>query len=92
MNISSGLYQAHHDLEPVADPQGRRVVGRGRPVCESADVSEARRFRRSPARPDRLRTAGAYGMGWLAYNAARARRILVTGDPAIIRAREVIID
>jgi diaminopimelate decarboxylase len=92
--IRPALYDAHHDLEPVAPPRrGSEVVDVVGPVCESADVL-AKRRRVSPLRTGDLvvlRTAGAYGMAMASQYNARPRpaEILVDGRSwRVIRARE----
>ena len=92
--LRPALYQAHHDLEPVARPRkGAEVVDVVGPVCESADVLARRRRLPPLAGGDLivLRTAGAYGMAMASQYNARPRppEILVDGRSwRIIRARE----
>ena len=92
--LRPALYQAHHDLEPVARPRkGAEVVDVVGPVCESADVLAKRRRLPPLAGGDLivLRTAGAYGMAMASQYNARPRppEILVDGRSwRIIRARE----
>jgi len=92
--LRPALYQAHHDLEPVARPRkGAEVVDVVGPVCESADVL-AKRRRLPPLEGGDLivlRTAGAYGMAMASQYNARPRppEVLVDGRSwRIIRARE----
>ena len=92
--LRPALYQAHHDLEPVARPRkGAEVVDVVGPVCESADVL-AKRRRVPPLETGDLivlRTAGAYGMAMASQYNARPRppEVLVDGRSwRIIRARE----
>jgi diaminopimelate decarboxylase len=92
--LRPALYQAHHDLEPVARPRrGAEVVDVVGPVCESADVLAKRRRLPPLAGGDLivLRTAGAYGMAMASQYNARPRppEVLVDGRSwRIIRARE----
>jgi len=93
--VRPSLYGAHHDIELVADPAGRReatldVVG---PVCESSDFLAQGRRMPLPERGDLLcvRSAGAYGFAMASnYNARpRAAEVLVDGDVArLVRRRE----
>ena len=93
--VRPSLYGAHHDIEPVADPAGRRettldVVG---PVCESSDFLAQGRRMAEPERGDLLciRSAGAYGFAMASnYNARpRPAEVLVDGDTAhLVRRRE----
>jgi len=92
--LRPALYQAHHELEPVARPRkGTEVVDVVGPVCESADVL-AKRRRLPPLEGGDLivlRTAGAYGMAMASQYNARPRppEVLVDGRSwRIIRARE----
>ena len=92
--LRPALYQAHHDLDPVARPRkGAEVVDVVGPVCESADVL-AKRRRLPPLEGGDLivlRTAGAYGMAMASQYNARPRppEVLVDGRSwRIIRARE----
>jgi diaminopimelate decarboxylase len=92
--IRPALYQAHHEILPVAQARGATapvdVVG---PVCESGDF-----FARDRALPKlkpgdlvALLDAGAYGMSQASnYNTRpRAAEVLVDGDEArVIRRRE----
>jgi diaminopimelate decarboxylase len=97
--IRPALYQAHHEILPVAQARGSAqapvdVVG---PVCESGDF-----FARDRALP-KLRAgelavlldAGAYGMSQSSnYNTRpRPAEVLVDGDTArLIRRRETLRD
>ncbi|MBS2021018.1 MAG: diaminopimelate decarboxylase [Deltaproteobacteria bacterium] len=92
------LYQAHHELEPVARPRTRiervDVVG---PVCESADVlAKARRIPHLlSGELVAIRTAGAYGMSMASnYNARpRPAEVLVSGKTyKVVRERETLED
>jgi diaminopimelate decarboxylase len=92
------LYEAHHELEPVARPRrGKEVVDVVGPVCESADVLARRR---SVAPLDAgdllvLRTAGAYGMAMASQYNARPRpaEVLVDGRSwRVVRQRETYKD
>lgn len=92
------LYDAHHDIEPVAAPRDETVlvdvVG---PVCESSDFL-ARKRRLPAVEPGELlaiRSAGAYGFAMSSnYNARpRAAEVLVDGDRALLaRRRETYED
>jgi diaminopimelate decarboxylase len=96
--IRPALYQAHHEIVPVAAPRKRRmvadVVG---PVCESGDFFA--RDRELPALEPgdlvALLDAGAYGIGLGSnYNTrSRPAEILVRGRKAtLIRRRETVSD
>jgi diaminopimelate decarboxylase len=94
--IRPALYQAHHEILPVAKGRGVTakvdVVG---PICESGDF-----FAHDRAMPKvkaaelvLLLDAGAYGMSQASnYNTrARAAEVLVDGDKArLIRRRETL--
>ncbi|HYG69895.1 MAG TPA: diaminopimelate decarboxylase [Anaeromyxobacteraceae bacterium] len=92
------LYEAHHDIEPVAAPRAETVVcdvvG---PVCESSDFL-ARKRRLPVVEAGELlavRSAGAYGFAMSSnYNARpRAAEVLVDGDRArLARRRETYAD
>lgn len=99
--IRPALYQAHHEILPVAQPRKSSVadapvdvVG---PVCESGDF-----FARDRPMPPLkagdlvvLLDAGAYGMSQASnYNTRpRAAEVLVDGDAAkLIRRRETFTD
>jgi diaminopimelate decarboxylase len=92
--LRPALYQAHHEVEPVARPRrGHEVVDLVGPVCESADVLARRRRLPPLATGDLviLRTAGAYGMAMASQYNARPRpaEVLVDGRSwRVIRARE----
>jgi diaminopimelate decarboxylase len=92
--LRPALYEAHHEIEPVARPRrGSEVVDVVGPVCESADVLARRRRLPPLATGDLvvLRTAGAYGMAMASQYNARPRpaEVLVDGRSwRIIRARE----
>ncbi|TMB14033.1 MAG: diaminopimelate decarboxylase [Deltaproteobacteria bacterium] len=92
--LRPALYQAYHEVEPVARPRrGTEVVDVVGPVCESADVL-AKRRRVPPLEAGDLlvlRTAGAYGMAMASQYNARPRpvEVLVEGRSwRVIRARE----
>ncbi len=88
------LYDAHHEIEPVAKPRrGSDVVDVVGPVCESADVLAKRRRLPTVEAGDLLvvRTAGAYGMAMASQYNARPRpaEVLVDGRSwRVIRSRE----
>jgi diaminopimelate decarboxylase len=96
--IRPALYQAHHEILPVAKTNGKSepvdVVG---PVCESGDF-----FARDRALPKvkagdlvALLDAGAYGMAQASnYNTRmRPAEVLVDGESAkLIRRRETLKD
>jgi diaminopimelate decarboxylase len=96
--IRPALYQAHHEIVPVRQRQGRAlvvdVVG---PVCESGDFF-ARDRKLAPVAPGDLVVlldAGAYGMAQSSnYNSRpRAAEVLVEGQRArLIRRRETMAD
>jgi diaminopimelate decarboxylase len=94
--LRPALYEAHHDIRPVAPRRGKRavadVVG---PVCESTDVLGAARSLPPLHQGDLLAvmTAGAYGMSMAStYNARpRAAEVLVDGSSyRVIRRRETL--
>jgi len=94
--IRPALYQAHHEILPVAKGRGTSakvdVVG---PVCESGDFfAHDRKMPRVKAGELMLvLDAGAYGMSESSnYNTrARAAEVLVDGDEArLIRRRETL--
>lgn len=96
--IRPALYQAWHDIEPVAAPRPERavvdVVG---PVCESGDFFAKARELPALAADDLivLRSAGAYGMAMASNYNSRPRPAEVLVDGArfdIIRARESFDD
>ncbi len=94
--IRPALYNAHHEIRPVAEPAGNvppetvDVVG---PVCESADFLAKERALAPVAEGDLLAvlSAGAYGFAMASnYNARpRAAEVLVAGDRfQVVRRRE----
>lgn len=98
--IRPSLYQAHHEIRPVAEPlRGARpvtadVVG---PVCESADFIAKARSLPPLERGDlvAILSAGAYGFAMASnYNARpRAAEVLVHGKAfTVVRARETYED
>jgi diaminopimelate decarboxylase len=97
--VRPAFYGAHHDIELVGDPAGRKeivadVVG---PVCESSDFLARKRRQPAPEAGDLLciRSAGAYGFAMSSnYNARpRAAEVLVDGDRALLaRERETYDD
>jgi len=97
--IRPALYQAHHEIVPVARPKGARkitvdIVG---PVCETGDFF-ARDRELPPVRPGDLLAildAGAYGQALASnYNSrSRPAEVLVQGKRArLIRRRETTAD
>jgi diaminopimelate decarboxylase len=97
--IRPALYQAYHEIVPVAARRGRKtivadVVG---PVCETGDFF-ARDRELAPVKPGELLAildAGAYGMSLASnYNSRpRAAEVLVDGRRArLIRRRENLED
>jgi diaminopimelate decarboxylase len=97
--IRPALYQAHHEIVPVAPYRGSRritadIVG---PVCETGDFF-ARDRELSPVRPGDLVAildAGAYGQSLSSnYNSRpRPAEVMVEGKRArLIRRRETIPD
>jgi len=97
--IRPALYQAHHEILPVAEPRGTGVgvvdvVG---PVCESGDFFARDRAlpRVKPGDLVVLLDAGAYGMSLSSnYNTrVRPAEVLVDGAEAkLIRRRETFKD
>jgi diaminopimelate decarboxylase len=97
--IRPSLYQAHHEILPVAQPRaaGASIVDVVGPVCESGDF-----FARDRALPKVkpgdlivLLDAGAYGMALSSnYNTrTRPAEVLVDGaDVKLIRRRETLKD
>jgi diaminopimelate decarboxylase len=96
--IRPALYQAHHEILPVAKTRGAaNVVDVVGPVCETGDF-----FARDRALPKvkpgelvLLLDAGAYGMAQSSnYNTrTRPAEVLVDGDQAkLIRRRETLRD
>jgi len=96
--IRPALYQAWHDIEPVAGPStDRGVVDVVGPVCESGDFFAKDRELPVLAADELvvLRSAGAYGMAMASnYNSrTRPAEVLVDGDDFhVIRARESLDD
>lgn len=97
--IRPALYQAYHEIVPVAPPRPKRrivadIVG---PVCETGDFF-ARDREIAPLRPGDLVAvldAGAYGMSLASnYNSRpRAAEVLVDGTRArVVRRRETLKD
>jgi diaminopimelate decarboxylase len=96
--IRPALYQAHHEIVPVAPRAGRsRTVDIVGPVCESGDFF-ARDRKLAPVEAGDLLAlldAGAYGMAQASnYNTrVRPAEVLVDGKRArLIRRRETIED
>ncbi|MFP5235437.1 MAG: diaminopimelate decarboxylase [Acidobacteriota bacterium] len=96
--IRPALYQAHHEIVPVAPAKGRaRAVDIVGPVCETGDFFARDRKLAPVASGDLLAVldAGAYGMAQSSnYNTRmRPAEVLVTGKRAeLIRRRETIAD
>jgi diaminopimelate decarboxylase len=96
--LRPALYDAHHEIEPVAKSNGRsEVVDVVGPVCESTDVLARGRKLPRVAEGDLLvlRTAGAYGMSMSSqYNGRpRAAEVLVEGSSfRVVRRRETYAD
>lgn len=96
--IRPALYQAHHEIVPVALRRGKsRVVDIVGPVCETGDFF-ARDRKLAPVHPGdlvALLDAGAYGMAQSSnYNTRpRPAEVLVEGKQhRLIRRRETIAD
>lgn len=96
--IRPALYQAHHEIVPVASRPGRaRTVDVVGPVCESGDFF-ARDRKLAPVEPGdlvALLDAGAYGMAQSSNYNTRLRpvEVLVEGRKArLIRRRETMDD
>jgi diaminopimelate decarboxylase len=96
--IRPALYQAHHDIVPVAPRAGKqRIVDVVGPVCESGDFFAHDR-KLPPLMPGDLVAvldAGAYGMAQSSnYNTRfRPAEVLVEGARArLIRRRETMAD
>lgn len=96
--IRPALYDAHHEIEPVARPRRTRelvdVVG---PVCESGDfLAKDRQLPRVlPGEVLAVRSVGAYGFSMASnYNSRpRAAEVLVDGGRfRVIRERETYKD
>jgi diaminopimelate decarboxylase len=97
--IRPALYDAHHDIIPVAEPAGDAhlsemdVVG---PICESGDTLATRRALPPIAAGDLLavRTVGAYGAVMSsAYNArALPPEVLVKGDAFHVVRKRISVD
>ncbi len=98
--IRPALYDAHHDIVPVAHPPAGAkpkkvdVVG---PVCETSDIFAVQRALPVPQAGDLLaiRSAGAYGASMASnYNARLlVPEVMVSGKQhAIIRARQTYDD
>jgi diaminopimelate decarboxylase len=97
--IRPALYQAHHEMIPVAVPNGdaRVVADVVGPVCESGDFFA--RGRELPAMHAgdlvAIKTAGAYGFVLASNYNSRPRpcEVLVRGDQAVVvRQRETYED
>jgi diaminopimelate decarboxylase len=96
--IRPALYQAHHEIVPVRQRQGKmRAVDVVGPVCETGDFF-ARDRELKPLKPGdliALLDAGAYGMAQSSnYNSRpRPAEVLVEGAKArLIRRRETMAD
>jgi diaminopimelate decarboxylase len=99
--IRPALYNAHHEIRPVAEPAAgdaeRETVDVVGPVCESGDFLAKERSL-PPVAEDALlavMSAGAYGFAMASnYNARpRAAEVLVTGDRfQVVRRRETYED
>lgn len=98
--IRPTLYEAHHDILPVAEPKGTPrleladVVG---PVCETGDYFAEQRLLAIPKPGDLLvlRTAGAYGAAMSSnYNARLlVPEVMVKGTQhSVIRPRQTYDD
>jgi diaminopimelate decarboxylase len=98
--IRPALYQAHHEIVPVAQPRGATpqitadIVG---PVCESGDFFARDRMlpKVKPGDLILLLDAGAYGMALSSnYNTrARPAEVLIDGaEVQLIRRRETMKD
>jgi diaminopimelate decarboxylase len=98
--IRPSLYQAHHEIVPVAQPRGSTaqitadIVG---PVCESGDFFARDRMlpKVKPGDLVLLLDAGAYGMALSSnYNTrARPAEVLIDGaDAQLIRRRDTMKD
>lgn len=97
--IRPALYDAHHEIVPVAEPPANAhlkemdVVG---PICETGDTFAQRRLLPEIAAGDLLafRTAGAYGAVMAsAYNArSLPPEILVKGDAFHVARERIGVD
>jgi diaminopimelate decarboxylase len=96
--IRPTLYEAHHEIEPVAKPRRKKevvdVVG---PICESGDFFAKDRLLPELVHDDLaiIRSVGAYGYSMASnYNSRpRAAEVLVEGDRfRVIRERETYKD
>jgi diaminopimelate decarboxylase len=91
--IRPTLYEAHHDIRPVAERSGARIVADvAGPVCESGDFFALDREMEEPQPGDLLAimTAGAYGAVQAGtYNTrALVPEVLVSGSQwALVRPR-----
>jgi diaminopimelate decarboxylase len=94
--IRPALYEAWHDIVPVAEPRAREaaiydVVG---PVCESADIlGTGRSLAVAPGDLLAILSAGAYGMVMASNYNTRPRppEVMVEGGRArLVRARESV--
>src|SRR6202040_3728108 len=91
--IRPTLYEAHHDIRPVTERQGARIVADvAGPVCESGDFFALDREMAEPQPGDLLAimTAGAYGAVQAGtYNTrALVPEVLVKDDQyAVVRPR-----
>ena len=97
--IRPALYQAHHDLRPVAEPSrdATELVDVVGPICESGDFFARNRALPPLAAEDLvvLASAGAYGFSMASnYNSrGRAAEVLVAGDRFdVVRRRESLAD
>ena len=98
--IRPALYQAHHAIEPVADPPDGAPAGPADvvgPVCETGDFLARDRALPPLARGDLLaiHSAGAYAASMSStYNARpRAPEVLVDGDEfRVVRDRQRVED
>jgi diaminopimelate decarboxylase len=97
--IRPALYQAHHEIVPLAEPAGdaRMVADVVGPVCETGDFLARNRELPEIAKGDlvAILTAGAYGFVQASnYNSRpRAAEILVENNAArLVRERETYDD
>ena len=88
------LYDAWHDVLPVAPGDGERVYEVVGPVCESGDfLARDRRLALREGSLVAIMTAGAYGMSMSSnYNTRpRAAEVMVDGaQPHLVRRRETV--